>query len=64
VEILYIRLETIHGQPQCLKKAITVGFPFGLGKGNFEEVGAFDPISGTGDGVPFKFPHFQELSSV
>lgn len=56
-------LKDMHGQPQCLRKAMIVGLPFGLGRGNFGDVGAFEPISGTGAGVPFRLPHFQELSS-
>jgi hypothetical protein len=41
--------ENSQGQPQCRKKVKTVGFPFELGKGSFEDEGAFEPTSGAID---------------
>ncbi len=38
----------VHGQPQCLKNVIMVGFPSACGRGNFSVDGAFAPMCGTG----------------
>jgi len=40
-----------NGQPQCLRKPTTVGFPFFAGMGRRSDEGALDPISGAGDVV-------------
>lgn len=39
----------LQGQPQCLKKVKTVGFPLGSGNCNFGDEGAFAPTFGAGD---------------
>ena len=54
--------EDLQGQPQCLKKARTVDFPLGLGNCSFEDEGAFEPTSGTGD-VSRALGGDQELNS-
>ncbi len=69
VSLVYSSLRSIewwrwalHGQPQCLRKATTVGFPFFAGNGRRWDEGAFAPISGAGE-VVSAVGVIQELSS-
>jgi hypothetical protein len=39
----------LQGQPQCRRKVIIVGLPFGFGNCRFELVGDFSPTSGALD---------------
>jgi hypothetical protein len=39
----------LQGQPQCRRKEIIVGFPFGLGNCSVGDVGAFESTSGAGN---------------
>lgn len=43
------RTEDVHGQPQCRRKEMIVGFPSAFETGSLDDRGAAEPTFGTGD---------------
>ena len=54
--------DDLQGQPQCRRKVIIVGFPFGFGSWSLGDEGAFEPSSGTGD-ILTAFGDIHEVNS-